>query len=81
MKRTILLSVAAVALVVSADTDSLSGKAKKARGFGIPIMSIEDIRDALGYPPASDNPGLMHENWGDSERKWAKALKEAGGNV
>jgi DNA polymerase-3 subunit epsilon len=70
-----------VALVVSADTDSLSGKAKKARGYGIPIMSIEDFRDALGYPPASDNTGLMHENWGDSERRWAKALKEAGGNV
>ncbi|WP_169744294.1 exonuclease domain-containing protein [Knoellia aerolata] len=70
-----------VALVVSADTDSLSGKAKKARGFGIPIMSIDDFRDALGYPPASDGQGLMHENWGDSERKWAKALKEAGGNA
>ena len=63
-----------VALVVSADTDSLSGKAKKARGYGIPIMSIESFRDALGYPPSSGT-GPNYENWGNAERQWARALK------
>ena len=38
-----------VKLVVAADTDSLSGKAKKARGYDIPIMSVEQFRIALGY--------------------------------
>lgn len=36
-----------VKLVVAADTDSLSGKAKKARGYDIPIMSAQTFRDAL----------------------------------
>lgn len=64
-----------VSLVVAADVDSLSGKAKKARGYGIPIMSIEDFRDALGYSQPESSAGL-HENWVDAERPWAKALRE-----
>lgn len=64
-----------VSLVVAADVDSLSGKAKKARGYGIPIMSIEDFRAALGYPQPDPGAGL-HENWSDGERLWARALRE-----
>jgi DNA polymerase-3 subunit epsilon len=30
-------------LVIAADTSSLSGKAKKAREFGIPVMSVSDF--------------------------------------
>jgi DNA polymerase-3 subunit epsilon len=37
-----------VRLVVAADPDSLSGKAKKARGYNIPIVSLEDFRDMIG---------------------------------
>lgn len=60
---------------MAADVDSLSGKAKKARGYGIPIMSIEDFRAALGYPQPDPGAGL-HENWSDGERLWARALRE-----
>lgn len=70
-----------VALVVAADTDSLSGKAKKARGYGIPIISIEDFRRANGYPPPADDAGNLYENWSDSERMWAKALREGDANA
>ena len=64
-----------VSLVVAADVDSLSGKSKKARGYGIPIMSIEDFRTALGYTQP-DGHGATFENWGDSERQWARALRQ-----
>jgi len=35
-------------LLVAADAASFSGKAKKARDLGIPIMSIEDFLESLG---------------------------------
>lgn len=38
-----------VKLVVAADPDSLSNKAKKARGYGIPIVDVDRFRAALGY--------------------------------
>ena len=50
-----------VRLVVAADPDSLSGKAKKARGYDIPIMSIEDFGSVLGYPNPSRTGGSPHE--------------------
>ena len=59
----------------AADVDSLSGKAKKARGYGIPIMSIDQFRQALDYPPPAAGAS-EYSNWGDSERQWAKALRE-----
>lgn len=39
-----------VKLVVAADPDSLSTKAKRARGYGIPIVDVDRFRTALGYP-------------------------------
>lgn len=36
-----------VTLVVAADPDSLSGKAKKARDYGIPIVSEDGLRRLL----------------------------------
>ena len=36
-----------VRLVVAADPDSLSGKAKKARDYGIPIVSEDGLRKLL----------------------------------
>jgi len=36
-----------VTLVVAADVDSLSGKAKKARGYGIPVVSLKEFEAAL----------------------------------
>jgi DNA polymerase-3 subunit epsilon len=36
-------------LLVCADPASMSGKAKKARVYGIPIMSFEEFVSALGY--------------------------------
>ncbi|ADD42618.1 exonuclease domain-containing protein [Stackebrandtia nassauensis] len=39
-----------VKLVIAADSDSLSGKAKKARGYNIPIMDVDRFREVLGYP-------------------------------
>lgn len=38
-----------VKLVVAADPDSLSTKAKRARGYGIPIVDVDRFRAALGY--------------------------------
>lgn len=38
----------AVALVVAADPDSLSGKARKARDYGIPVVGEEWLRAQLG---------------------------------
>lgn len=55
----------AVRLVVAADPDTLSGKAKKARGYGIPIMSIDEFRAALGYPPPADH-STAHRTQGES---------------
>jgi DNA polymerase III subunit epsilon len=63
-----------VRLVVAADPDSLSGKAKKARGYDIPIISIDEFRRALRYPePGAPTPG--GSAWSDSEREWAKILR------
>lgn len=63
-----------VRLVVAADADSLSGKSKKARGYDIPIISVDDFRRALGYPEATgDRTGTS--NWSDNERAWAKILR------
>lgn len=64
-----------VSLVVAADVDSLSGKSKKARGYGIPIMGIDEFRTALGYAQP-ERATSLHSNWGNSERQWAKALRE-----
>lgn len=64
-----------VRLVVAADTDSLSGKAKKARGYGIPVMSVDDFRAALGYPSPMPGEFGRSRNWGNSESQWAKALR------
>ncbi|WP_262852911.1 exonuclease domain-containing protein [Mumia quercus] len=36
-----------VSLVIAADVDSLSGKAKKARGYGITVVSLEEFEKAL----------------------------------
>ncbi|QMW64913.1 BRCT domain-containing protein [Mumia sp. ZJ1417] len=36
-----------VSLVIAADVDSLSGKAKKARGYGIRVVSLEEFEKAL----------------------------------
>lgn len=68
-----------VRLVVAADPDSPSGKARKARGYNIPIMSVEEFRTALGYP--SPKPGEVHatQNWGNSERQWPKILRDESG--
>jgi DNA polymerase-3 subunit epsilon len=63
-----------VRLVVAADPDSLSGKAKKARGYDIPIISVDEFRRALGYPePGASTAG--GSAWSDSEREWAKLLR------
>lgn len=37
-------------LVVAADPDSLSGKAAKARQYGIPVVSESFLYDVLGVP-------------------------------
>ncbi len=34
-------------LVIAADLASMSGKAKKARDWGIPVMSVQDFRKKL----------------------------------
>lgn len=39
-----------VAVVVAADPDSLSGKARKARDYGIPVVGEAWLRDLLGQP-------------------------------
>lgn len=64
-----------VCLVVAADTGSLSGKAKKARGYDIPLMSVDDFRTALGYPPPEDGQTGAGSSWSGSERRWAKILR------
>lgn len=68
-----------VRLVVAADPDSLSGKAKKARGYDIPIMSVEDFRTALGYPTPPPGEPSATPNWGNSESQWAKILRRETG--
>ncbi|NMM23288.1 MAG: DNA polymerase III subunit epsilon [Phycicoccus sp.] len=68
-----------VRLVVAADTDSLSGKAKKARGYGIPVMSVDDFRTALGYPSPAPGEFAASRDWGNSESQWAKALRNEAG--
>jgi DNA polymerase-3 subunit epsilon len=66
-----------VRLVVAADPDSLSGKAKKARGYGIPIIGIDEFRAAFGYGPG-DTSGSSSPFFGsNAEREWAKILREA----
>lgn len=64
-----------VSLVVAADPDSLSGKAKKARGYGIPIMSIDDFRIALGYETPQIEQFRDTSNRSNDERQWAKILR------
>lgn len=64
-----------VRLVIAADPDSLSGKAKKARGYDIPIMSVEDFRAALGYPSPTPGEFPATQNWRNSESQWAKILR------
>lgn len=64
-----------VRLVVAADLDSLSGKAKKARGYGIPIMGIDDFRIALGYEPPQARSCRSAANRSTDERQWAKILR------
>lgn len=71
-----------VRLVVSADADSPSGKAKKARGYGIPIISIEAFRLALGYPKPTPGQFKSTATWSNDERQWAKLLRgDEGGMV
>jgi DNA polymerase-3 subunit epsilon len=61
-------------LVVAADPHSLSGKAKKARGYDIPIIGVDEFRRALGYPEP-DAGTSTGPSWSDSEREWAKILR------
>lgn len=69
-----------VALVVAADPASLSGKAKKARGYNIPIISIADFRTALGYrPPDTSTARRQTANWSGGEREFARTLRETEG--
>ncbi len=35
-----------VRLVIAADPDSLSGKARKARDYGIPVVGVEEFLDS-----------------------------------
>ena len=46
-----------VKLVVAADVDSLSSKARRARGYNIPIMRVDEFRKALGYTEVDRVPG------------------------
>lgn len=64
-----------VRLVVAADPDSLSGKAKKARGYDIPIIGVEEFRRALGYPEPDARHHTSARSWSNSEREWARILR------
>jgi DNA polymerase-3 subunit epsilon len=44
------------AMVIAADPDSMSGKADKARGYGIPIVSEDRFAGLLGELTASRRP-------------------------
>lgn len=68
-----------VRMVVAADPDTLSGKAKKARGYDIPIISVDEFRRALGYPEPGSDEVTAGSNWSNSERQWAKILREGMG--
>lgn len=66
----------AVRLVVAADPDSFSGKAKKARGYDIPVVSVDDFRRALGYPEPRDGEYPPSSGvWSADESQWAKVLR------
>lgn len=65
-----------VRLVVAADPHSLSGKAKKARGYDIPIISVAEFRRVLGYPEPIRSVSGSNCAWSNSERKWAEILRE-----
>jgi DNA polymerase-3 subunit epsilon len=58
-----------VKLLVAADPDSLSGKAKKARGYGIPVIGVAEFRAALGYPELEPGEFEVEDGWPD-ERGW-----------
>lgn len=68
-----------VRLVVAGDVTSLSGKAKKARGYGIPIMSIDDFRIALGYAKGSAIQGVDFGS--QDERHWARIMADEDGSA
>jgi DNA polymerase-3 subunit epsilon len=63
-----------VRLVVAADVNSLSGKAKKARGYNIPIMSVDVFRALLGYPEPLRSELSTSTRFND-EAAWAKMLR------
>lgn len=42
-----------VQIVVAADTYSLSGKARKARGYGIPIVDVDEFKAMLSHLPVA----------------------------
>lgn len=69
-----------VRLVVAADPDSLSGKAKKARGYNIPIIGVDDFRRALGYEAHVDDERQSWPNWSQDERAWAEVLHQGEGD-
>lgn len=69
-----------VRLVVAADPDSLSGKAKKARGYNIPIIGIDEFSRALGYNTPDDDQRQSWPNWSQDERAWAEVLRQGEGD-
>ncbi|MGJ7442956.1 exonuclease domain-containing protein [Aquipuribacter sp. MA13-6] len=64
-----------VTLVVAADPASLSGKAKKARGYGIPVVGIDEFRAWLGYPPPSEHVNESPVRRGNQEEYLARAIR------
>jgi DNA polymerase III subunit epsilon len=64
-----------VHLVVAADPASLSGKAKKARGYGIPVVGVDEFRSRLGYPAPTGHSRESPVRRGNSEAHLARALR------
>lgn len=69
-----------VRLVVAADPDSLSGKAKKARGYSIPIIGVDEFRRALGYDTPDDDQCPSTSTSSQDERAWAEVLRQNNGD-
>lgn len=64
-----------VKVVVAADPDSLSGKARKARGYGIPVMSIDQFRTVLGYKTPAEGDFGADRILSRHEADWARIIR------